>query len=191
MLVRGDLSQRSYPRFGQMGVLRVTEAWRAATERQPQGTFYRVKDLNIRCITHPCLSYQAEKLNTYVTRKLAGVELGGARATEQSVSEAQRAMTGADGILVAGNLAPVRGPAGRAETLRATQFYLRGTGPVATKPCMKTGCSGQVCSDQEIITTCEWRPEYECYRRARCERQANGECGFTQTRELTACLRRR
>lgn len=191
MLVRGDLSQRSYPRFGQMGVLRVTEAWRAATGRPPQGMFYRVKDLNVRCITHPCMTHQAEKLNTYVTRRIAGVELGGANATEQSVTEAQQTMTGADGILVTGNLAPVRGPAGRAETLKASQFYLRGSGPVATKPCRKTGCSSQVCSDQEIFTTCEWRQEYECYRRARCERQANGECGFTQTRELTACLRRR
>ncbi|HKO63168.1 MAG TPA: hypothetical protein VJV03_18545, partial [Pyrinomonadaceae bacterium] len=63
--------------------------------------------------------------------------------------------------------------------------------PVAMKPCIKTGCGGQVCSDQEVMTTCEWRPEHECYRRARCERQANGQCGFTPSRELTACLRRK
>ena len=55
---------------------------------------------------------------------------------------------------------------------------------------MKTGCSGQVCSDQEVITTCEFRTEYECYKRAACERQRNGECGFTMTRELRACLDR-
>ena len=55
-------------------------------------------------------------------------------------------------------------------------------------PCIKTGCSGQVCSDEEIMTTCEFRAEYECYRTAKCERQATGQCGWTPTDELQACL---
>jgi len=54
--------------------------------------------------------------------------------------------------------------------------------------CNTTGCSGQVCSNQEVITTCEFLPEYVCYRNAVCERQSNGECGWTQTNELTQCL---
>jgi hypothetical protein len=190
-LVRGDLFERRYPRIGRLGVLRVIESWRAATERLPEGMFYRVKDLGIRCITYPCMTHQEERLNSYVRRKIAGVELDGAHATDELVAEAHRGMTSADGILVAGTRARVSGPAGRADTLRATQFYLRGSAPVARKSCIKTGCSSQICADQEVISTCEWRPEYECYRRARCERQANGECGFTQTPELTACLRRR
>ncbi len=56
------------------------------------------------------------------------------------------------------------------------------------QPCMKTGCSGQVCADHSVITTCEWRPEYACYRDATCARQANGACAFTQTPALTQCL---
>jgi len=191
MLLRGDLTQRRFPRFGRLGIFRVAEWWRAASERPAQGTFFRVRDLGIRCITHPCLTHQEERLNGYGQRKIAGVELSGANASEQSVSEANTALTSAEGILVAGTHATVTGPAGRAQTLRATQFYLRGSGPVANKPCIKTGCGGQVCSDEEVFSTCEWRTEYECYRSARCERQANGECGYTQTRELTACLRRR
>jgi hypothetical protein len=54
--------------------------------------------------------------------------------------------------------------------------------------CVRTGCSGQVCADDHRITTCEFRPEYACYQQASCERQANGQCGFTQTAALTACL---
>lgn len=54
--------------------------------------------------------------------------------------------------------------------------------------CVITGCSGQVCSDEQQVTTCEFRPEYACYRQATCERQASGECGWTQTAELSACL---
>ena len=189
-LLRGELSQRRYRRLGQFGVLRVTETWRAMSERRPQGTFFRVKDLGIRCITYPCMSYQEERLNSHARRTIAGIELDGAHASSEAVAEAGKAMTTAQGILVAGNHARIVGPAGRANSLRATQFYLRTPAPVAGRPCIKTGCGGQVCSEEEVITTCEWRPEHECYRRARCERQANGECGFTQTRELTTCLAR-
>jgi hypothetical protein len=56
--------------------------------------------------------------------------------------------------------------------------------------CIKTGCSGTVCTEpgKEVITNCLYKPEYGCYKTARCERQADGACGWTQTAELTACL---
>jgi len=54
--------------------------------------------------------------------------------------------------------------------------------------CEKTGCSGQICADQDRFSTCEFRPEYACYRTAACERQADGACGFTSTPALTSCL---
>jgi hypothetical protein len=55
--------------------------------------------------------------------------------------------------------------------------------------CYVGGCSSQLCTDQPgAVSTCEYRPEYSCYSRARCERQANGACGWTPTSELYACL---
>ena len=57
-----------------------------------------------------------------------------------------------------------------------------------TRPCVVTGCSRQVCADEEVMTTCEWRDAYACYRTARCERQPDGKCGWTQTEELKRCL---
>lgn len=57
--------------------------------------------------------------------------------------------------------------------------------------CYVGGCSGQVCSDQkDAASTCEFRPEYACYQRpfAKCERQADGQCGWTRNPQLTACL---
>jgi eight-cysteine-cluster-containing protein len=62
--------------------------------------------------------------------------------------------------------------------------------PPAGGQCIRTGCSGTVCAEpgDEVMTTCEWRPEYACYQDARCERQADGACGWTQTPELAACL---
>ena len=61
--------------------------------------------------------------------------------------------------------------------------------PITLKRCYIGGCSGQVCSDRnDIVTTCIWKPEYACYEDATCERQANGQCGWTQTEELQQCI---
>jgi eight-cysteine-cluster-containing protein len=59
----------------------------------------------------------------------------------------------------------------------------------AMAECKPTGCSGQVCADKAVITTCEWVPEYACYKSAKCERQADGKCGWTMSPELDACLK--
>jgi len=56
--------------------------------------------------------------------------------------------------------------------------------------CIVTGCSGQICADTAIDTTCEWLPEYECYRTATCATQSDGACGWTHTPDLDACLAR-
>lgn len=58
----------------------------------------------------------------------------------------------------------------------------------AAPACVRSGCSGQICADQAMFSTCEWRPEYACYQQAICERGANGQCGFRQTPQLAACL---
>ena len=63
-----------------------------------------------------------------------------------------------------------------------------GTGGSVGSTCQPTGCSGQVCSDQDVMTTCEFREEYACFRSARCERQVDGECGWTETAEYKQCL---
>ena len=55
--------------------------------------------------------------------------------------------------------------------------------------CIVTGCSSQICADKEVYTTCEFRPEYACYKNAACKRQANGKCGWTMTEELNNCLK--
>ena len=188
-LFRGTMRPR-----GLFGTLRVSEVWQAASANQPSGAFYRVRDRGLRCIAAPCATHHEATLNSTPSRNIAGVDLAGAGAPDNLQSEALAAMTLNDGILVSGMHTPVTGPAGRSVMLKATQFYLRASGGasggVAEKPCRKTGCSSQICSDQDVVTTCEWRTEYECYRRAACERQKNGECGFTQTPELAACLRR-
>ncbi len=55
--------------------------------------------------------------------------------------------------------------------------------------CRATGCSGQICAEEEIMTTCEFLPEYACYKTAKCERQSDGQCGWTSSEKLVVCLR--
>jgi len=191
-LLRGTMQSRGN-RNGRYGVLLVSEVWPAASANEPSGMFFRVRDRGVRCIAAPCATHHEARLNSTVSREVAGVDLSGAGSSDSAMSEATAAMTSTDGILVSGDHAPVTGPAGRSQMLKATQFYLRAgkaSSSSSLKPCKKTGCSGQVCSDQEVITTCEYKSEYECYKKATCERQANGDCGFTPTPKLTACLRR-
>jgi hypothetical protein len=56
--------------------------------------------------------------------------------------------------------------------------------------CIKTGCSGIICAEpgNDQMTTCEFKPEYACYQKAACERQADGKCGWTQNDQLKSCL---
>lgn len=55
--------------------------------------------------------------------------------------------------------------------------------------CYVGGCSGQLCGDEpDMMSTCEYKEEYSCYKDARCERQPSGACGWTDTQELKICL---
>ena len=69
----------------------------------------------------------------------------------------------------------------------AVPVCIQNTPPPAAA-CFTSGCSGQVCADHSVITTCEFRPEYACYHAATCERQADGQCGFTPSAALATCL---
>lgn len=64
--------------------------------------------------------------------------------------------------------------------------------PASPRPtCVVGGCNGILCVDQRdepVMTTCEYREEYACYRTARCEPQRDGQCGWTDTAELRACI---
>jgi hypothetical protein len=192
LLVRGNIVARRYGNFGNLGELRVSESWKSIGDRQPVGTFYLVRDRGVRCITFPCATHHEAKLNSSFSRNIAGVNLEGAGVGENNAPVVNAAMTGPDGVIVTGRDVVVTGPGGSSFELKAMQVYVRKKPETnSRKPCIKTGCSSQVCSDHNVITTCEFRPEYACYQKAACERQRDGNCGFTKTRELTECLARK
>jgi hypothetical protein len=75
-------------------------------------------------------------------------------------------------------------------------FYLQvtsSTKPVTGGSCVVGGCSSQLCGEaadmDAMVTTCEYREQYACYQSAKCERQATGKCGWTETPELAMCLK--
>jgi len=57
--------------------------------------------------------------------------------------------------------------------------------------CAPSGCSGQVCAHvseiTNIVTTCEWKDEYECLTYATCG-CTEGECEWKTTPEYTSCM---
>jgi hypothetical protein len=74
-------------------------------------------------------------------------------------------------------------------TTSAITFIVSYKKTVSGGPCYIGGCSAQICSDQkDVVSTCEYTQKYACYKTATCERQPSGQCGWTLTPALSACL---
>jgi hypothetical protein len=57
--------------------------------------------------------------------------------------------------------------------------------------CMVTGCSNQLCINEEdgdVVTTCEFKDEYTCYQKAKCEKRYSGKCGWILDAGLEQCI---
>lgn len=62
-------------------------------------------------------------------------------------------------------------------------------GQIVKDGCVITGCSEEICADRPHNLLCAIViPPDSCYLNATCERQADGECGWTQTEELKSCI---
>lgn len=188
VILRGEIVKRKFNGFGKLGVFEASEVWEPATSAEPRGNFFRVTNTGVRCITYPCPTFHEAKLNRRAERDLASLDLSQIGASDEAISDAYQATTTPDGVLVAGTHYTEKGPAGKMKGLEAAQFYRRVTPRAAAADCVVTGCSGQLCADSAMFTTCEWRAEYTCYQYASCERQKDGVCGWAQTGELFECL---
>jgi hypothetical protein len=63
--------------------------------------------------------------------------------------------------------------------------------PYVAAACKLGGCSAQACTDidaEDVVSSCEWRSPYACYHIGRCEVQASGRCGWSESDELRSCL---
>ena len=58
--------------------------------------------------------------------------------------------------------------------------------------CVRSGCGGMDCVDAsqfvEEDESCVIQPHFACFDAMVCERQASGECDWTQTDEFSSCM---
>lgn len=75
-------------------------------------------------------------------------------------------------------------------TLYGNASYYLAVTPKVTKGCVVGGCSSQLCGEagDDLVSDCSWTQKYSCYQTATCERQADGQCGWTETPALLQCI---
>ena len=81
------------------------------------------------------------------------------------------------------------------ETASSTQPNKVTASTTTAGACVTRGCSGELCVDANTdaradVTTCLYKSEYACYKTATCTRQKDGNCGWTDTPALSACLQK-
>ncbi len=151
-----DFPTDSPPRT--FNVFDASEAYRAASDAPPSGTFYRVTDSGLRCITFPCFSLHEAKLNSTLDRELSGVDLEGVGASEADVELGNAALNNG-GLIAAGTNRRHRraGPAGDGISLDATQFYVSFAAAAPARHC--GGFAGLTCGEGEY---CSFDREDSC-----------------------------
>lgn len=185
-LVRGRFAPQSYDYYGNLGRFIVTEAWVAENDAISDGVFARVHDSGVRCITSPCPSIEEKALNTSRKANVHGLDWAVAGLDDDQIANLTTEMYASPaGVIIAGDRYTYTENGQKAKGRTVTAAYRK----LVDQTCYVGGCSAQICSDQPgVISTCEWRDEYACYQTATCERQPDGQCGWTPTTELDACL---
>ncbi|HEY4055222.1 MAG TPA: DUF6748 domain-containing protein [Kofleriaceae bacterium] len=165
----------------------VTEAWVAKGDGVADGVFAKVKDNGIRCITAPCPSQTEYALNASRQANIVNVDFSAGDIS----SDAEQELTSdfsTTGYIIAGDRYYL-GSSNKART--ATNAYRNLANEHSDAACVVSGCSGEICADEGMVSSCIYKPQYACYHQpsiATCERQTNGKCGWTQSDELLACL---
>jgi|TARA_B100002003_G_C14015857_1_gene490048 eight-cysteine-cluster-containing protein len=62
---------------------------------------------------------------------------------------------------------------------------------ITDRDCVKGGCSGTICQSKDsepIFSTCEFLPEYSCYKQINCG-CVNGKCGWDRTPGFDRCVK--
>lgn len=113
-LLRGAIEQQ--------GLFRASEAWKGHPGIVATGTYVRATNSGIQCVTYPCPSYTAVRLNSDEgPQNVAGVKFD---MFGKEAAQAQQQLSTPQGVLVAAQLGVVSGPAGTGTVLTATEYYL-------------------------------------------------------------------
>jgi len=124
VIVRGALFLEDIGFGTPLTTLVVQGAWRGVTGFEPEGGFWGVVPSGIVCITFPCPIYKVQFLNRYRSRLLEGVNLSDSGATDEEIAAGFEALHD-DGLIIAGRLRRITGPAGKGRELVASEFYTK------------------------------------------------------------------
>lgn len=68
-------------------------------------------------------------------------------------------------------------------------FFILACDPNEDDVCIVSGCSGQICSEESMASTCEYKPEYQCLEYTRCGAYGPGNsCAWEPTEKYLDCL---
>ncbi len=57
-----------------------------------------------------------------------------------------------------------------------------------SEPCIKTGCSNELCSSEENFSPCIFKAEWQCLTNSECKRGSNGTCYWHHSPSYDTCL---
>jgi hypothetical protein len=120
-LYRAALTRKTYPE-GDFGALVPTEAWVAVGQNSPTGTFRRLQDNGLVCLTTPCASITGDRLNNTDSQTFTDLNFTPAYVPDTAVQTARDTIANDQaGILSAG----VIKKQGNKVTFEVNQFYFR------------------------------------------------------------------
>jgi eight-cysteine-cluster-containing protein len=59
----------------------------------------------------------------------------------------------------------------------------------STNNCVISGCSGEICGEEKIISTCLFLPHYKCYKFAKCIKVDSVCKWYDNSGKLAKCLK--
>jgi len=155
-----------------VATLKATAAWVGVSGATPAGTFYKVSDSGLRCITTPCPSFKVSTVNGSASRNVEALTLNRtvpvASAAGQSAARVDA--SGLGGILVASTSAL------SSKTLVASEFYRK------------------VVAASTVGQSCGSRGMGQCGADEYCDRPVAAACGVFDApgvcaRKPTMCTR--
>jgi hypothetical protein len=102
ILLQGSVISRVHNGLGDFGEFIAIEAYRPATDNQPQGVFAALINNGIVCITTPCFSIDEYILNTSRIHGISGYDLNPVGASEEDLTVADSLFSENSPLIVAG-----------------------------------------------------------------------------------------